>query len=510
MAERAHDAAEPAAAPPTVASPTPTPVPRILALQQSAGNRAVTAMLQRQGAPAAPPAPAAGTQAASEAEAAASIGELRTIHRDMLRSPEQRIKNTAQMMDPPGEPAGGRRVRATPMTLRSDSAQIAARNGTDPTTTGYFFYGGRQDNEHEDQLTTLGTVEGAGTIVIRVRDPVSGATQSRNDIVDTFVHETSHIIVSDYGEHPGTDTDSGSFDRYKDEFRAYWIEPHGSFSTLAPDARADAIRNKLVGASAGAGDYEDLDHAFWAAPHATNTFRASVLAHRRPDGFNLDNSPYLDRLVHLLRDVQAGRSTAEDAVFQVTVLSPAERAEAAGATLITSLLGRLAAGDADRIRRALTSPAAINYGRELNPDGSARVTAFLEAITTRTPETIIDAYRLCDATERGNLSANAHFLSWLGRALPGETVMRTCITVMAHGRSFLFFERTRVLLSALTDAAGAATMPEPVRAALRGLTFEARLAYIGLCREDCDARLAGLSEAVRGEVRAILRGDREP
>ena len=75
------------------------------------------------------------------------------------------------------------------------------------------------------------------------------------------------------------------------------------------------------------------------------------------------------------------------------------------------------------------------------------MTAFLEAITTRTPETIIDAYRLCDATDRGNLSANAHFLSWLGRALPSETVMRTCITVMAHGRSFLFFERTRVLLS---------------------------------------------------------------
>ena len=107
------------------------------------------------------------------------------------------------------------------MTLRSDSAQLAARHGTDPATTGYFFYGGRQDNEHEDQLTTLGTVEGSGTIIIRVRDPVSGATQSRNDIVDTFVHETSHIIVSDYGEHPGTDTDSGSFDRYKDEFRAY-------------------------------------------------------------------------------------------------------------------------------------------------------------------------------------------------------------------------------------------------------------------------------------------------
>ena len=138
------------------------------------------------------------------------------------------------------------------------------------------------------------------------------------------------------------------------------------------------------------------------------------------------------------------------------------------------------------------------------------MTAFLEAVTTRTPEAIIDAYRLCDATDRGNLSANAHFLSWLGRVLASEGVTRTCVTVMAHGRSFLFFERTRVLLTALTDAAGAAEMPAALRTALRGLTFEARLAYIGLCQDDCNARLAALSEPVRGEVRAILRGDREP
>ena len=177
--------------------------------------------------------------------------------------------------------------------------------------------------------------------MIRVRDPVSGATQSRNDIVDTFVHETSHIIVSDYGEHPGTDTDSGSFDRYKDEFRAYWIEPHGSFSTLAPDARADAIRNKLVGASAGAGDYEDLDHAFWAAPHATNTFRASVLAPPPPGRLQPRQQP-VPGPARAPAARRAGRPLrpAEDAVFQVTVLSPAERTEAAGATLITSLLGR--------------------------------------------------------------------------------------------------------------------------------------------------------------------------
>src|SRR5687768_11447471 len=112
--------------PPEREAATATPasdVPRILALQRSAGNRAVGAMLQRQAPPAAP---AAGTQAAAEADAVEAVGHFRTIHQDMLTSTDQRIKNTALMMDPPGSPPGGRRVRATPMTARSDSAQLVA------------------------------------------------------------------------------------------------------------------------------------------------------------------------------------------------------------------------------------------------------------------------------------------------------------------------------------------------------------------------------------------------
>ena len=253
-----------------------------------------------------------------------------------------------------------------------------------------------------------------------------------------------------------------------------------------------------------------LDTAFWAAPLATNTFRAQVLAHRRPDGFNLNNSPYLDRLVHLLRDIQAGRATVEDALFQATVLSPTERTEAAGATLITTLLGRLPAAEADRVRRALTSPAAVNYGREINPTESPRVTALLEAITGRTPEAITEAYRLCNPTDRAELAANAHFLSWLRRALPSELVMRTCIIAMVQGRSFVFFERMRVFISACVDAVAAAEMPEPLRAALRALTFEVRIAYAGLCQDDYDVHVQPLQPPVRSEVRAILRGDREP
>ena len=144
----------------------------------------------------------------------------------MLLSPETKIRNTALMMDEPGTPPGGKRVRATPMTKRSDSADLNLKHGTDAATTTYYFYGTKQDNEHEDGLEHARHDRGRR----HDRDPRQGPDERRaaqpRDIIGTLVHETSHIIVTDYGEHPETATDAGSFDRYKDEFRAYFIEPH--------------------------------------------------------------------------------------------------------------------------------------------------------------------------------------------------------------------------------------------------------------------------------------------
>ena len=177
---------------------------RVLALQQSAGNRAVSALLSRQ---AAPPAPA--PQAAAEAEALRTLGLLRDTYHLMLKSPDAIVHNTALMMDPPGEREQGGRVRATPMTLRSDSATLVARNGKNPATTVYYFYGAHEDNTHEFGPRTLGTIEGGNTVVIRGTHS-DGTTQTSDDIVETLVHETSHIIVKDYGEHSGTATDAGS------------------------------------------------------------------------------------------------------------------------------------------------------------------------------------------------------------------------------------------------------------------------------------------------------------
>ena len=389
-------------------------------------------------------------------------------------------------MDPPGERAA-RRARPRDADDRALGLGAARRRPRlDPTTTVFYFYGTAPGQRARVRPEHARHDRGRR----HDRDPRQGPDDRRHcsrtrTSIGTLVHETSHILVSDYGEHPGTTTDSGSFDRYRDEFRAYFVEPGGvlrarsrptpaptrSATTWSAPARAPAATPTSTPPSG-------------PTPHATNTFRTQVLAHRRPDGFNLDNSPYLDRLVHLLRDQQAGRATVEDDALPDHRPLP-RRAHR----------GRRRDADHDAARpparrrrgphppradlarrgrlRARAQPGR-QPARDRVPGGGdrpARRRRSSRPTGSATP------------TDRGNLSANAHFLSWLGRVLPSETVMRTCITVMAHGRSFLFFERTR---RAAVGADRRRGRGRDARArcatALRGLTFEARLAYIGLCR----------------------------
>ena len=511
----------PDAAPRGAAEPAPAMAPsaaRVLALQRSAGNRAVAGMLARHeddapatGGGAATGTPAVLTQAGQEAEALETWGLLRGIHQEMLAHTDVRISNTAQMLDPPAEGPQGHRMSVKPMTLRSDSARLVADRGENPAQDAYFFYGSRQDNEHKHGPTTLGTIEGGTTVIVRGRRS-SGAWQTHERIMGALVHECSHILVKDYGEHSATGTNAASFDRYRDEFRAYFVEPHGNFEGITdPTARATAIKDHLVGTSAAVvSSYPELHAAYWAQPLATNTFHQQVDGHTRPDGFNLTNSPRLDRLVSLLREQRAGRAGVEDTIFQIAVLSAAERQEAAGATLIATLLGRLDAADADRIRRTLTSPAAVGYGREMNPNDSPRVTAFLSAVAAKAPDEIVTTYRACNPQDRADLHFNEHVLSWIGVTLPNEMLMRTCVICMITGRSFVYFDRVRVFAQSCSAAAGAGEMPEALRGALRDLSLDVRMGYYRFCEDAYRVHVEPLQEPVRRQVRAILRGDAEP
>lgn len=122
----------------------------ILRAQRAVGNRAVVRMLTRHadhdlapdtggGGAAAPPAPAAGAREAAEAEAVETVGRLRSIHQRMGgftaapgnarearvgASGEERIRDTALLLNVPGSEGGGRRFSIQTMTLRSDSAQL--------------------------------------------------------------------------------------------------------------------------------------------------------------------------------------------------------------------------------------------------------------------------------------------------------------------------------------------------------------------------------------------------
>jgi hypothetical protein len=330
-----------------------------------------------------------------------------------------------------------------------------------------------------------------------------------------FVHEVSHLLVSTYGEHPHTDDDAASFDRYKDEFRAYFNEPFGEFDAIAdPDAKARAIKVHLVGTSATAGGYEYLRGSYWAGPAATNAFRRQVDAHMRPDGFNQTNNPRLDRLHSLLVDCHAGRATVEQVLLQISLISDAERAAAQTATLIQRLAGQLGGTDAARVRDALVHPRQAGYGHEINPSESPQVTTFLDAVATGTDEQLVEAYRAMPGADRGAMQFNAAAMVFLDRRTPNLR-RKAKLYAMVTGRSFLYWERMEAFLAALdrtraTETA-ATDVPADVRAALRGLSLDVRLGFFRLTE---DARRLYVDQSVpagwRAQVLSILRGDAEP
>jgi hypothetical protein len=512
----------------------------ILRAQQTVGNRAVMNMLARHadhdlgpeaggggGGAAAPPAPAPGAREAAEAEAVATVGRLRAIHQRMGgfhaaagdareqrvgADGEQRIQDTALLLNIPGSAGGGRRFSIQTMTLRSDNAQLLNDRGENPADTAYYFLGNAQDNEMRKGPNVMGTVRGT-TIIVRGKDQ-SGTWRNEDDLIGVFVHEVSHLLVSGYGEHPGTTTDAASFDRYKDEFRAYFIEPFGNFDHIVdPDAKARAIKTHLVGTSATVGGYEYLRGAYWAGAAATNQFRQSVDAHMRPDGFNQRNSPRLDRLFSLLTDCRSGRATVEQVLLQISLIGDAERTDAQASPLIQRLARELGGTDATRVRDALVHPRQAGYGREINPNDSPEVTTFLDAIANGTDEQLVEAYRPISGADRGSIHMNAAAFVYADHRTTNLR-RKAKLYAMIVGQSFVHWDRMEGFLAALdrtrVDARDATEIPPVVRTALRGLSLEVRLAFFRLTE---DARRlyvdTTLPEAWRNQVLSILRGDAE-
>ena len=146
------------------------------------------------------------------------------------------------------------------MTPRSDSETIRAARGQAAGSTIYFFTGTSQPalganpavppaGTLEKRPTVMGTIRGDATMIIRGRD-TGGSWRTEEDFKGTLIHECSHILVKSYGEHEDTKTDAASLDRYKDEFRAYFVEQFGTYAEEKDlDKRAAMIKKHLIGTS---------------------------------------------------------------------------------------------------------------------------------------------------------------------------------------------------------------------------------------------------------------------
>jgi hypothetical protein len=523
LREERTEERRPAADPPTPTAPTP--VQAILTLQQRAGNAAVARYLEDAPTQAGPAGPAAAdpAQAAAEAEATETQRRLRDAQLHMLTSTNLTVQNTALLFE--GSPS---RLRYTPMTLRSDSEQIRADRGEAPGSRAYYFKGLTQKPRPAAKTTippdterfapnTVGTIDG-DTIVVRGKDS-SGSWRSEEDIKGTFVHEASHILVASYGQHPNSPTDASSFDRYKDEFRAYFVEQFGPYAKLDPDDRAKAIKRHLVGDSlTDTRGYEDLRKAYWTGN--PNAFSAQVDAHKRPDGFNLTNSPRLDRLFALLGDAATDPAKVDDVMVAILRLMPAERGEAKGSTLIRQRSQALGADADKRVRAALDAPLQPAYTGELNPSNSPRIARLHEQLTRNDEAEIKTAYDKLTPEERGHIYLHAPTLVFVDHNVL-DPRMRACVYAMLVGGTSRqydamadFLEACFVeFMSTAVPEEGAAPPAGPsaeLRAALRRVSFSGRLALFRMVEDARHRYVEILPEPVRIPILQALRGDRDP
>jgi hypothetical protein len=496
----------------------------VLRMQRLAGNTATRSWLtvprpptlQRQAAPVVPT-PAV---AAAIADAVRTQNRMTAVLQNMLSSRNATARNTAQLYT-----GASPRRTWTPMTRRSDSAAIATQLGTTGTRE-YFFTGVTQPawspgaplpaGTKTFEPTVGGTIEGT-VALIRGRD--SGGTEyPDNTLASILVHETSHTLVAAYGEHPGTVTNSASFDRYKDEFRAYYIDPYdGRFSALTPDRRAAAIRTHLVGTSAtnpnpATHAYSQFQAAYWTTP----AFKAQIDAHTRPDGFNLTSSPRLDELFGLLTAAGTDPAKVDDVVLAIVRLPVAERTEAASATLVQTMLQRWAEPDRQRVRQSLGAPTSAEYTGALNPDNSPRITAFYDTLVRADPAGIKTAYGRLTPADRGRLSMNAAAMVFADRHVANVRT-RACVVGMVNTRTVGQFDAVDAFIGACLDELAHELLGTPgsgpspaVLTAVRAMTFEARLGFYRLS-EDARVRYVEVLPApIRRPLIAILRGEREP
>ena len=539
--EPERQAPAPAAAPPERVEGPPQSPQQMLALQSQIGNAAVGRMLQRhadhdedrdsatavadpaQAAPGAPAAAKVPGQAAAEADAAETVTRIDKAIDVMAKTDDNpTVKNTSQLLRGPSP-----RVRFTPMTPRSDSETIRAARGQVAGSVVYFFTGATQPalgatpanppaGTLEKGPNVMGTIRGDATIIIRGRD-TGGGWRTEEDFKHTLIHECSHILVKSYGEHEDTKTDAASFDRYKDEFRAYFVQQFGAYAEEKDlDKRAAMIKRHLIGTSlADTQGYALLRNAYWSLP-AGDKFRTDIDNHKRPDGFNLTNSVRLDRFFTALGPAATDPYGAVDEVMvAIAHMTAAERIEARASTMIKGKIEACGADAAKRIFAALDAPTTAEFTRGLNPGRSPRIAKLYEEIARGDGEKMQAAYSALKTDERVELQFNAATMVYIDHNIVQQR-KRACVYAMVCSRSATQYAAMEHFLDECffthigTYGDAPTEIPADLRAAARGLTLDSRLALYRLVEDARKSHVDTLPPAVSKPLLLILRGDADP
>jgi hypothetical protein len=483
------------AARPGARGPGPAPSPRVVDLQRRAGNRAVGRMLARLvGTEATPPAPAPAapdwtTQDKAEATATETRRRLRNELLPLMKGhANPMVRNTAEFFSGPSP-----LLTLDAITKRSDSNALMATApaGYDPTLYDAFFTGTAMNNITYSQTNMIGTLKG-GVMYLRGHYN-SGGLMDLEDMASTVVHEVSHYLVKQYGELPKTATDAASFDRYADEFRAYWVEPKGVGAGLPEADKAAAIRKHLVGtAEDPASGYPELHTAYYAP--GANDFKTKVDALTGPLGFNVTNSLRLHRLWQLLSAPRD--SDHEDIGLIVTLigaLTPAERREARGSSLIAKLITKLDTDSAARGRRALDLLISDKFEK------------FMGAVAGGNAEQITAAYADLARSDQGAMALNAGFQAAVERAVTDPAGRARIFAMTETGRTGQYDAMT-ALIDALgqAKASGATELPDDVATALTGLNERVRWSFFlnqGAMKQYVDVLPPNLANVIRERLR---------
>ena len=347
----------------------------VIRLQQEHGNASVSRLIQR--ALIARDGPDAGAPAPTPAPAAS--GDPIPTALEELRASDQIIdRNTAAEID-------SGRIRAyyiEDCAVHPDSDALLTGWGMDTSVYIVRIHPVTRENLVL-QKNYQGTADGNYIFVSR--------TVSVERTRQILVHETNHAMRLHEGGHADP---AESFERYKDEFQAYWVAEFRDVRDL--DDRASQIRTHIIGSYAALHARYDTDAEF----------KRLVDNHNRPDA-NVLNSPRWQAVERAV----AGLGTDEDAIYEAIRGMPTDERAAlrADSNFMAMLRGDLSG---DELQKAIF----------LLEGYSEHVVEAIDAMSGlgTDEDALFAAIRRMGPLERNQLRENAWFMARLRDDLSGD------------------------------------------------------------------------------------------